>query len=284
MRRVTLAHETDFDGWRQSARQMLADDIAPHDVSWSIGSNSCLFADEPVQHAMVCPPHFTISRDFMRLCQAVCLHRDADRYAFLYQLLWRQRHEPQLLSIAVDPDVVRAHSMQKAVQRDMHKMKAFVRFREISTVDEVCFVAWFEPTHHITMATAPFFARRFANMRWSILTPETSVHWDGTQLHESAGACKADVPAEDASEALWLTYYASIFNPARLKLASMQGHMPKKYWRNLPEAGLIASLSNQAAARTRNMIDTAATEPRKHRKMAPIDRSADTAGKPGRER
>ncbi|MGO7668145.1 DUF4130 domain-containing protein, partial [Rhizobium ruizarguesonis] len=28
---------------------------------------------------------------------------------------------------------------------------------------------------------------------------------------------------------LWRTYYASIFNPARLKLKAMQAEMPKKY-------------------------------------------------------
>lgn len=106
-------------------------------------------------------------------------------------------------------------------------------------------------------------------MDWSILTPETSVHWDGQQLHELPGAQKADVPAEDANEDLWRTYYASIFNPARLKVAMMQSEMPRKYWRNLPEATLIQPLINSAAARTQSMVDHAATDPRKHRKLTP---------------
>ena len=63
--------------------------------------------------------------------------------------------------------------MARAVRRDIHKMRAFLRFRE--AVDEDGgrrFVAWFEPDHHILRANAGFFVRRFAAMRWSILTPD----------------------------------------------------------------------------------------------------------------
>ncbi|MEV9012116.1 DUF4130 domain-containing protein, partial [Klebsiella pneumoniae] len=52
---------------------------------------------------------------------------------------------------------------------------------------------------------------------------------------------------------LWLTYYASIFNPARGKVKAMQAEMPKKYWKNLPEAALIADLLAQAPARVAAM-------------------------------
>jgi DNA polymerase len=69
------------------------------------------------------------------------------------------------------------------------------------------------------------------------------------------------VPAEDAVEVAWLTYYASIFNPARLKVAMMQSEMPKKYWRNLPEAELIAPLIRRAQPAEQNMIERAATTP-----------------------
>jgi len=79
-------------------------------------------------------------------------------------------------------------------------------------------IAWFEPERHIVEATAPFFARRFAQMRWTILTPERCVRWDGHTLAFGSGAKREDAPPADAAEQLWLAYYASIFNPARLKL------------------------------------------------------------------
>ena len=36
-------------------------------------------------------------------------------------------------------------------------------------------------------------------------------------------------PREDEMETLWRTYYASIFNPARIKLAAMHKEMPRRY-------------------------------------------------------
>jgi DNA polymerase len=82
-------------------------------------------------------------------------------------------------------------------------------------------------------------------MRWAILTPERSVRWDGAVL--AFGPARAGRgAARRRRRALWLTYYRSIFNPARLKLAMMKREMPRKYWANLPEAALIDPL---AAAR-----------------------------------
>jgi hypothetical protein len=102
--------------------------------------------------------------------------------------------------------------------------------------------------HHIVAATAPFFARRFAQMRWAILTPERSVRWDGKRLAFGPGARREDAPGADAGEQLWLTYYEHIFNPARLKLAMMQKEMPRRYWKNLPEAALIQPLAARRPA------------------------------------
>ena len=115
-------------------------------------------------------------------------------------------------------------------------------------------VAWFEPQHHIVEAAAPFFRDRFATMRWSILTPECCAHWDGEELRFSAGVALETAPASDGMEDLWRTYYASIFNPARLKVGAMTAEMPQHYWKNLPEAQLIPSLIAGAEARTGAMV------------------------------
>jgi DNA polymerase len=120
---------------------------------------------------------------------------------------------------------------------------------------EPWFVAWFEPSHRIVEAVAPFFMRRFTTMNWAILTPDRCAFWDGKSLTFGPGARRGDAPGDDAVEDLWRRYYAHIFNPARLKLATMQGQMPKKYWKNLPEAALIAPLAAAARHRTQTMID-----------------------------
>jgi probable DNA metabolism protein len=95
-------------------------------------------------------------------------------------------------------------------------------------------------------------------MSWSILTPERSIHWDRPVLHEGPAAQKTDGPVGDTVEEVWKAYYTSIFNPARVKVGAMLNEMPKKYWKNLPEAELIPGLISGAEARERAMVNRAA--------------------------
>ena len=122
------------------------------------------------------------------------LHRNPERFALLYRLLWRLRQNHDLLDIATDPDVAEVAAMAKAVRRDEHKMHAFVRFREIGREQKSHFVAWFEPEHHIVELAAPFFARRFADMPWSILTPDVCAHWDGHAVSITPGVSQERSP------------------------------------------------------------------------------------------
>ena len=216
----------------------------------------------PDSAAVAGRPAPTVPRAFVDLSKTAIRHRDPERFALLYRVLWRLAHgEPALMRVATDPDIVRLEAMAKAVRRDAHKMHAFVRFREIGTEDGPRFVSWFEPEHHILEAEAGFFVRRFAAMRWSILTPSASAHWDGAALTMGPGARRADAPKEDAHEDLWRAYYASIFNPARLKPDAMRAEMPVKYWRNLPEARLIPRLIAEAPRRAAAMVERGASAP-----------------------
>ncbi|TIU55660.1 MAG: DUF4130 domain-containing protein, partial [Mesorhizobium sp.] len=205
-----------------------------------------------------------VPRDFIERAETAICHCDPDRFGFLYRLLWRLRSEPKLLSIATDPDIRRLEAMEKAVHRDIHKMRAFVRFRKIGEGADERYVAWFEPDHYIVERNADFFVRRFTGMRWTILTPHASADWDGERLAMGPGAAKRDAPAEDDAEALWRTYFENIFNPARLKVKAMQKEMPKKYWRNLPEASLIPDLIAGADKAASDMIARMPTSPAPH--------------------
>jgi DNA polymerase len=277
MKTVHLADGADFDGWRTAARQLLAAGIAPEQVSWGAGTQASLLggadgrpdglllgdganpvADHPAQA-------IRIPAELLQLLHSLLCHSDPQRYALAYRLLWRVTHgERQLLCWMTDPDVVRARNAEKNVRRDSHKMKAFVRFREVPRAGaEPAYVSWFEPEHYILERIAPFFARRFTGMDWSILTPYRSAHWDGHTLHYGPGAKKTDAPSEDALETYWRTYYASIFNPARLKVQAMKSEMPVKYWKNLPEAVLIPELIRSAQARTQKMLQSPPSVPRK---------------------
>ena len=261
MRGVTLGAADDFEGWRAAARDLALGSVPPEAVTWQVGDGpSDLFAEPaPVQPAAP-GAIFSVPRAFLTLAETVVCHADPERWALLYALLVRLRSQPRLIEDEADPMLRRAREMAKAVRRDIHKMRAFLRFREMGEQDERRFVAWFEPEHHIVRANAAFFVRRFATMRWSILTPELSIHWDGATLTEAPGATRADAPDGDPLEQTWATYYASIFNPARLKVGAMLKEMPKKYWKNMPETALVPGLIAGAQAREAGMIADAQTE------------------------
>ncbi len=260
MRVARLDSETDFEGWRGHARSLLCDGVPPEDVTWQVGeSQDSLFAilDAPA------PPRDPaykprVSKRFLADAKLALCHRDPERFGLLYRLIHRMQDDADLLSNAVDDDVIRLNALVKAVSRDRHKMRAFVRFRAVKGERDT-FVSWFEPEHRIVEENAPFFVRRFANMHWSILTPERSAHYDGKDLRFGPGAAREDAPDGDALEDLWRVYYGAIFNPARLKVKAMGAEMPRKYWKNLPEAELIAPLIAEARKVEDTMVEAAPT-------------------------
>ena len=260
MRVAILANETDFDGWRWAARGLRTAGVRPGEAAFRVGGEAGgLFDAAPLPAAG--QASFAVPKAFLEVAWEVILHRSADRFDLLYRLLWRLGEEPDLMRVLSDRDVADALERAKNVSRASHKMKAFVRFRQTRDEAGEAWVAWFEPAHRVVEKTAPFFARRFANMRWSILTPDGSAMWDGEALSFGPPATRDMAPAEDEIEDFWKTYYASTFNPARLKTKTMQGEMPKRYWRNLPEAGLIPELVAMSVVRTEAMVAAPAPEP-----------------------
>ncbi|WP_343649643.1 UdgX family uracil-DNA binding protein [Stenotrophomonas sp.] len=255
-----------LQAWRDGARGALLAAVPPSQLDWLPGHEASLLDAPALPDATASPAPGAqpgVPRDFLELAATVLCHREPHRMALLYRLLWRITHgERAVLSNPTDADVLRAMALAQAVRRDTHKMKAFVRFREVPG-EQDAFIAWFEPEHHIVDRVAPFFARRFAGMRWAILTPGRSVQWDGQALSFGPGGRREDAPAEDAREALWQTYYASIFNPARLNTRMMQQEMPAKYWRHLPEAQLLPGLVREAAGRVQDMHDRPAQAPQR---------------------
>lgn len=254
--RVAVAAHDDFDGWRACARDLIQAGVAPDRVSWTLPGDHAgdLFAGAAPPPPPRDAPPVRASRGFVELAQSAALHADPARFDWLYRLLWRLQAAPRLIEDRADRDVRAVDALARAVRRDIHKMRAFVRFRVVTDDLGDHYVAWFEPSHHILRANARFFTGRFATMRWSILTPRGALHWDGTTLREGPPAHRGDAPAGDPAEALWRTYYASIFNPARLKVDAMVKEMPRRYWKNLPEADLIPALIASAQAREAAMI------------------------------
>lgn len=258
--------------WRAQARAALAAGVRPEDLQWDGDPQPGLALASPLPDAPEPDARLAVPAALVDLAGAVLCHRDPGRHGLLYRLLWRVvQGERRLLERATDPDVVAATALARAVRRDSHKMKAFVRFRQSGAGADEAYIAWFEPDHWILDRVAPFFAKRFAGMRWAILTPYRSVRWEGSALEFGPGGVRADAPAEDAREDLWRTYYAHIFNPARLNPTMMRQEMPQKYWKGLPETTLLPSLLREAGSRVRDMAEREAQAPRRRIPARPVE-------------
>ncbi len=260
-----------FEHWRARARRLLKENVPPEACDWTdptTPQQSLWTTLEDAHEAMnlqPAPPRQpngrsvqpTAPRAFVALAKKIALHRDADRWTLLYRVLWRLTRggEHDLLSDAVDDDIHRLHLMERAVARDAHKMTAFVRFRETrdAQTGATRYLAWYRPDHQVLRRTGPFFATRFADMHWTIFTPRESADWNGQRLLLGGGVPLPEVAPADVLEDLWRTYYASAFNPSRLNLNAMTREMPKRFWRQLPEAQLIDELTRQAPSANETM-------------------------------
>jgi probable DNA metabolism protein len=248
-----------FGGWRAAARDLLARGIPPRDVSFTdeaqLGLLPGLVSEQAGSYAAV-PARAAprVPAAFVSLARRVACHRDPSRWDRLYRVLWRAaRDGARILDDATDEDVLALGRMADAVRQDVHRVHALVRFRRVGAGSDERYVAFHRPEHRTLRVAAPFFARRFAAMRWSIWTPDASAHWDGASLSFGPGTPR-DPGASDEAEALWRTYYGSTFNPARVNPRLLRAHLPARHWDTLPEgrdiAALVRASSPQVAAMT----------------------------------
>ena len=286
--RPVLVHS--FDEWRAAARELLAHKVAPHVVQWIAHTDGGdLFAglaaapagagaggtggsqanagtgSEPGKEQGSEPAAMgdedsgtergallRIPRQLLDMLQSAACCRVPNRWAFLYLVLWRWQHGERDVMSAADIDGARLHGMVKAVKREEHDMHAYIRFRERrADAGPPRFVAWFEPAHDVLPQVARHFASRMGRVTWMIATPDASVMWDGATLHSTGPLMRGPEDIDDAGEALWLTYYRSIFNPARLNAELMHGDIPARFWKHLPGGAAVPEMVSQAAAGAR---------------------------------
>lgn len=251
----------DLAGFRRAVRTLVHDAVEPIDLLWETDGHAGLF-DAAISEAAA--PPVSLPRAACELIEQVVCHRDPERYAELYALIWRLQHgEPHVLEVRSDPLVQGLEMKAKAVRRDLHKMHAFLRFRRVDQDGSERFVAWFEPENYILEKTAQFFIDRFRSLDWSILTPIGTLHWNRERLAIGPPAVRGDAPDHDPTEDAWNAYFESTFNPARLNTRVMRGHMAKKYWHNMSETRAISRLVETAPSRVREMIEREAAMPLK---------------------
>jgi uracil-DNA glycosylase len=255
-----------FEDWQKNARELLKKNISPRDVIWieesgqqplfggASGGAVTAVKHKPQPSDSGASSSFKVPKRFVELARRVAAFRDLKKWDLLYSVLWRIAYENHhLLKIETDDEVIQLLRMEDAVSRDVHHVHAFVRFKKVLDAEGERYVAWYKPDHKSIRLAARFFAERFASMRWSILTPDGSAHWDGKTLRYAEGV---DTPPanEDELEKLWSRYYATTFNPARTNLKMMRSEMPQRFWNNMPELANLGQVLAKAPGRVEEMI------------------------------
>lgn len=252
-------HSASFDGsfagWREVARSLIQQRVPPHQITWlTDGDSGGLFDHAPVpNNAPAATPPLRIPKQLLELLQSAARFRVEDRWSLLYRILWRVAQGDHAAMLPGDIDGSQLHKRLKAIRREAHHLHAFLRFHpRPGNAEGPQLVAWHEPAHDILASASGHFAERLGRTTWLIATPDDGVYWDGQRLHyqrpcPSEWQRLAQAP-EDEGEALWLAYYGSTFNPARLNRSALETSMPVRFWKNLPEGPLIPQLMSQARA------------------------------------
>ncbi len=255
-----------FETWRQQARTLLSHQIDPSQVSWSNRPDADLFAGDDRCPQHIGPFQARVPLALLELLRDAAQYCGEQRWNLLYEVLWRVSHGDRTAMLAGDRLGSELHRRLKQVSREAHHLHAFLRFIALpasaNTEDLMLkaallqthvlpeYVAWHEPAHDILRSASEHFVGRMGRHRWMIATPGDGVLYDGERLiyqRKCPAAWQALARnADDPHGDLWLTYYSHIFNPARLNPKVMQGHLPTRFWKNLPEGPLIPALISDA--------------------------------------
>lgn len=143
-------------------------------------------------------------------------------------------------------EVIYLSQMLKRVSRERHRMKAFIRFNKSS---DGLFVAIIEPDFNVLPLIISFFRNRYADQKWLIYDVKRhyGVYYDLHIISEvvlsptqSKDLLRHDkqvnLDEKDADyELLWQSYFQSTNIPARKNMKLHLQHVPKRYWKYLPE-------------------------------------------------
>jgi uracil-DNA glycosylase len=257
---AVISPDADEIEFRELARRCLTIGLSSSEVAFVAPDEPALLPALPDSTREA--PRITVPRGYIKMLRDAICHRASDRFALLYDVLWRiSRGERDLVARASDPGIARLNEYALNVRRDIHKMHAFLRFRARSVDGEPFYAAWFEPQHFILQRAVPFFVDRFANMRWLIATPIGTAVWKDGILTYGPPASRPLATKDDVLDELWLTYYRATFNPTRLRVAAMTKEMPKHYWSSMPETSLIPELVERAGERVTAMAERRADQP-----------------------
>ncbi len=208
MRRIVLRSETDWDGWRQATRALVQARVEPGAVKWVVARAVGGEADPLPETTGT----FHVPRALISLASVAIQAREPERFGLLYSLVRRIGAGEKVLEDDTDPDLSMVRRMALAVRADAHRMRTGLRYLPVTEDGGVRYLGWFEPAHFVLPANARLLARRYPDLKLSIVTPDGSAHWDGSSLLFGDGLRHA--ADDEALQAWWETHRDLVLDQA----------------------------------------------------------------------
>jgi DNA polymerase len=214
MRRIVLANETDWEGWRKATRSLILGGVPPDDVRWAVRSHD--EEGDPLQDET---GSFGVSRALVSLASLAIQARDPERFDLLYRLVWRANAGERVAQKTADPAMRRAQGLALAVRAEAHRMRTLLRYLPVQEGNRTRYLGWYDPAHFVLEANAQLIVRRFPDLALSIVTPDGGAHWDGSELRFSPGVRRSTITDDDELQSWWHSHHAALLRDSRLGTA-----------------------------------------------------------------
>lgn len=170
--------------------------------------------------------------------------KEVENYLFRY-IQYVLNNSGKVENNFAHPDVVYLQQLSRKVEREKHRMEAFVRFQ--LTGDRI-YYAIIQPDYNVLPLITPHFKNRYADQKWLIYDAlrKYGIYYDLEQVTEIQMNFSSDVQqaqpnenilneSEHLYQTLWQQYFSSVNIRARKNTKLHVQHMPKRYWKYLVE-------------------------------------------------
>lgn len=189
-----------------------------------------------------------ISKIAQNMMMSVWLSELQESTPLLFRYICKNIDHPQGIEMNFgDKDVVLIKNIAQKVGNDARRLIQFVRFQK--TADDIWF-APISPRYNVLSMIAPHFKTRYSGQPWIIYDTNRNIglYYDLQTIQEisfssedlsqlSSGKLHEEILSEEEVffQHMWKEYFQCITIKERINLKLQRQHMPKRYWKYLPE-------------------------------------------------
>src|SRR5690348_780448 len=134
MKLVRLRDGRDFEEWRGAARRALLSGTPPDEIRWEAGEDDLLTTGNGQIAPVTCRAVGVVPPLFVDLARVARRHKDPERFALLYRLLFRLQKDRTLLKVRSDPDVSRLYKMCGDMRAEADRLREARNHPRVETI------------------------------------------------------------------------------------------------------------------------------------------------------